>query len=387
MSARTLIFLGAAAIALALLAVLGQRSNEPAARLEPQPLVPGLEPALDELQRVSLVKAGNEAVATLERQPQGWVVAERGGYPADIAKLRQALTALAEARIIERKTANPDFYERLGIADVELEAAGGVAVSLEAAGAEQFPTVIVGDAEGTEYRYVRRAGETQSYLIDRNPDLARSTPQWLDPVILDVRGARIQEVVISHPDGETVRISKQQRSETNFTVADVPEGRELQYPGVANVIGNALRELNLEDVEPATAAIAEEQTTVEFRAFDGLVVDGTGFERDGESWVAFEASFDPELAARFATETENENENEPADAAAAEVDGDSGSAASQPSTEASSEEVRAEAERINRRVMGWRYRIASFQHDQMTRRMSDLLNPAADASEDPAQEE
>ena len=69
-------------------------------------------------------------------------------------------------------------------------------------------------------------------------------------------------------------------------------GRELSYPGVANVIGNALRELNLEDVEPAAAAPVEQATIVEYRTFDGLVVRITGVERNDESWISLEASAD-----------------------------------------------------------------------------------------------
>ena len=53
------------------------------------------------------------------------------------------------------------------------------------------------------------------------------------------------------PTARSSRISKTGPELANFEVADVPTGRELSYPGVANVIGNALRELNLEDVEPA----------------------------------------------------------------------------------------------------------------------------------------
>ena len=33
----------------------------------------------------------------------------------------------------------------------------------------------------------------------------------------------------------------------------------------------------------------------------------------------------------------------------------------------------SEAQRINAKVGGWRYKIAGFQYDQMTRRMADLL--------------
>jgi hypothetical protein len=36
----------------------------------------------------------------------------------------------------------------------------------------------------------------------------------------------------------------------------------------------------------------------------------------------------------------------------------------------------AEAQRINARVSAWRYKLATFQYEQMTRRMNDLLKPA-----------
>ena len=111
-------------------------------------------------------------------------------------------------------------------------------------------------------------------------------------MVVDVRGERVREVVITHADGEVVRISKTGPELANFEVADVPNGRELSYPGVANVVGNALRELNLEDVEPAGAAPAEPPTIVEYRTFDGLVVRVTGIERNDESWITLEASVD-----------------------------------------------------------------------------------------------
>ena len=44
----------------------------------------------------------------------------------------------------------------------------------------------------------------------------------VDPVILDVRGNRVREVTIKHPDGEVVTISKLNADEMNFDVALVP---------------------------------------------------------------------------------------------------------------------------------------------------------------------
>jgi hypothetical protein len=354
MSTRTVAILAGALVVLLALVMFGQRTSGPAGN--GSALVPDLTAALGALERVTVLKANGETVATLEKRPDNWVVADKHGYIANAAKLRQALTALAEARILEQKTANPELYSRLGVEDVENANAAGIGVALTAPG-YTLPTIILGNAEGSRYRYARRAGEAQSYLIDRNPDVPRAAAQWVDSVIVDVRGDRVREVTITHADGEVVHISKASSELANFEVANVPSGRELSYPGVANVIGSALRELNLEDVEPASTP-AEQPTIVEYRTFDGLVVRVTGIERDDENWITLEAS----VAAAQSAATPPA----PAEGAAALAEG--AAAPATPATDAT-----AEAARINAKVAGWRYKIAGFQYDQMTRRMADLL--------------
>jgi hypothetical protein len=367
MSKRTVAILLAAFVVLLALVMFGQRESASSAGAG-APLIAGLEDALGDIERVTVTKANGETVATIEKRPDNWVVTDKHGYAADAGKLRQALTALGEARILEQKTANAELYGRLGVEDVTAPNAAGVSVALTAPGRE-LPTVILGNAEGAKYRYARRAGEAQSFLIDRNPDVPRAAAQWVESQIVDVRGERVREVTITHPDGEVVHIEKSGPELANFEVANVPEGRELSYPGVANVIGNALRELNLEDVEPADAAPAAEATVVELKTFDGLVVKVTGVERDDASWITLEASADPAQAATAAAA--GEAAEPAAEGAAPPAEGDA------PATPAA--DPSAEAARINAKVGGWRYKIASFQYDQLTRRMTDLLKapPAA----------
>jgi hypothetical protein len=354
MSKRTVAVLLAAFVVLLVLVMVGQRESASPAGTG-APLIAGLEAALGDIERVTVTKANGEIVATLEQRPDNWVVADKHGYVANSGKLRQALTALGEARVLEQKTANAELYGRLGVEDVTAPNAAGISVALTAAGRE-LPTVILGNAEGARYRYARRAGEAQSFLIDRNPDVPRAAAQWVESQIVDVRSERVREVTITHADGETVRISKSGPELANFEVANVPDGRELSYPGVANVIGNALRELNLEDVEPADAAPAEEPTQVELKTFDGLIVKITGMKRNDESWIALEASADLVLA-------------QAAPPAAAEPAAEGGASAATPAAA----DPTAEAARINAKVGGWRYKIAGFQYDQLTRRMADLL--------------
>jgi hypothetical protein len=379
MSLRGLIALGAAVVVLVLIAQLGQRDDAPGAGEQGMPFLPALEDALDDIERVTVLTAGEMPAATLERRADEWVVAEKSGYRADVGKLRAGLRALSEARILEPKTANPELHSRLGVENLADEMASGTGVAFTLTGGGSVPTVILGNTEGTKYRYVRRADEAQSYLIDRDPEMPRTASQWLDAAILDVRGDRVQQVTIKHPD-ETVTISKMTRADPNFAVANVPEGRELLYAGVANVVGNALRELKLEDVAAAAEPVADaEPVVVEFRTFDGLIVTARGTQDGDDSWLTFEAAYDAEQAAQFAAAPPKDEADDAAPAAdnsePAADDVADGAAGAERAAAQTAADVMAEVERINERTSGWRYRIASYQYDQLTRRMSDLLKP------------
>ena len=371
MSLRALLIVAVSLIALIAIALLSQRAPNESPRTDSL-FAPELRARLDEVDSIVLREANDETVATLNRTEAGWVVAERDNYPADTTKIRAALTALADARIVEAKTANPELHERLGLSDVSSADARGVSVTLEPVD-PSAPPVILGDSEGTSYRYVRRAGEDQTYLIDADPEISTDTAEWLVPDILDVSGDRIERIVIEHADGERVEMFKSEVGQSNYEVADVPAGRELQYPGVANVTGNALRNLRLEDVAARGATAPDPEVVTEFTTFDGLIVRAEGLRIDDEGWLAFAARPDTELG--DASETTAAPETDDRDAADdAGAQGTPDDAAAQPEdTSGDAVDVATEAEQINDRVAGWRYRIPSYQYSQIARRMDDLL--------------
>jgi hypothetical protein len=93
------------------------------------------------------------------------------------------------------------------------------------------------------------------------------------------------------------------------------------------------------------------------------VITASGQDRGDAAWVSFAARFDPEQAAAFA---------------APAPDGD-GAAEQTPATATdtdSAPDVAAQAQQINDKLSGWRYRISQFKFEQLTRRMNDLLQAA-----------
>jgi hypothetical protein len=337
MNSRNLIWLAGGLVVLVALAVIGQRqatgpSDVAQANDE---LLPGLMGVLDAVTSIEIVGAGSDTVATLDRDEDGWTVRERGGYNADLTKVRHTLLSLAEARILEAKTANPELHDRLGVEDIQADNAGGLAVTLH--GPTEPTAIVVGDAAGDYRRYVRRADDSQSYMINRDPEIGETAADWLDTNIIDLASGRVREITVTHPDGEIVRAAKTSVDEANFTVENIPEGRSLLYDSVANVVASVLQNLTLEDVERATDATTAQTTITELVTFDGLRLTVTGLERDDTTWVSIAAT----------TESDSQQADQTATA--------------------------TQAQTLNERLSGWRYRIPSYKFEQLTRRMDDLL--------------
>jgi hypothetical protein len=298
-------------------------------------LLPGLKAELNDIKSVVVRSAGNAVVATLVRGKDSWQLKERG-YAADAQRLGQTLVALAEAEILEEKTALPEFYSRLGVEDIKDTTAGGLELDIQAA--KNRYRVILGDttlANGTQ-AYARRPGEATSWLIKARLDPGKATIDWLDKLVLDIPAERFQSVTTNHPDGAIARIRKTKAEEENFQVADIPAGRSLTFDGAANGMGAALTGLNLENVERRESLGGDpgKPVVTRFVAFNGLVVETSAWRVPDGTRFTFIAS-------------------------------STGSAA----------DVAKEAAAINQRLGGWVYTLPGYKAEQLTHRVSDWLEP------------
>jgi hypothetical protein len=338
-----------------------------------QVLLPDLKAQLNAIDKIIVRSGGNKTVATLARQKDGWVLNEQHGYAADVGKVRKNLIALAEAKILEEKTSNPELYGKLGVDDIAKETAGGV--QLDLAAGDKVVAVIIGNTGvgGGERAYARRAGEPASWLINGSFELPRETIEWLDRTIINIPPKRIQAVTIIHPEGPAVRLEKASADAADFTVLNVPKGRSIAFPGVGNAIGAGLSDLTLETVEPAAGFTPGyvAPTVTRFETFDGLVVEATIYQPPSGLRVGFKASADQALAERFTAKPaaavpagEKPDENAPKTAPVA-----------WPEKPKTFDEVKAEAAELNARLGPWLYTLPDFKLDQLLKKPEELLQP------------
>ncbi len=407
MNAKTLYILAGVAVLALAAAVAINFSNRPESDVSEQAkaLLPQLHDHVNDVSAITLTGADNKVLATLKRGSDGWTVAEKSGYPADLAKIREFLLKLDAATIVEAKTSNPKLYADLGVSDVKDKDAKGTLVELS--GLAQPVRIIVGNFNGAGGggTFVRRDGDAQSLLVKGNISVAKNIADWEKRDLTDIAASRLKAVVLTGPDGKVLKVSKEQSGDSNFKIADVPKGREASSEFAANSLGSTLAALKADDVLAAKdAAPGDKVYKAEYLTFDGLVIDIAAWDKDGKDYAQLSAKLDSAAAEATITaeQAKAKSDYDAAVAAAARKAADdkqavdkqaadkqaSASAASAPdvpkplavSDAAKDRQDRLDAlnkevEVLNKTFAGWTFVLPSFKFADITKTMDDMLKP------------
>lgn len=342
-------------------------------------LYAGLLDRLNDVSRIEL-KSGDNST-TLKRANDQWTVANRDDFPAEPAAVKRLLLGLADLQIVEAKTSLPDSYARIGVADAGT-GSDSMQVELHGAKDDTLAALIVGhkrESGQQSQRYVRRAGEAQSYLVNGRVEASADPITWLDARIVDVDTARVRQVVIAPTDGAQITIAKHKPRDNFFELVDVPAGKAPRSKALVSSLGAVLLDLRFNSVA-AAARFAEvkpiRHSTVE--TFDGLVAHIEEFEADGKTWARFDFAYDAgKVDAQAAKE---------AAPAADEPPPVPGTEPAKPAAEtAPKESVEAEAARLKARTAGWVYELPDYKMRMLGKRLDDLVQtPNKDEAKSPA---
>lgn len=373
-------------------AFLVNREPAPSVPNSGELLVPQLLSMLNEVNEV-VVETKDQTV-TLVRGEHTWGIKEKAGYRADVEKVKQVLVGLAELRIVEPKTKNPELYDRLGLQDIEQEGSLSTTLTLKTPNNPESVSVIVGNqrpARGNPRMndiYVRQPGNLQAWLVMGTLPLEKVAGEWLDKEITALTSKRVRRVTVTHPGGETLRVSKDKPEDLDFQLDSIPSGFKVTSQfNVNNVVGT-LVQLSLEDVKKEGDVNFQDHPGVnaELETFDGLRLLMQTANVDDKVFGKFFAEFDPNLVRpdhakpslekgeKFpgAVSVQDEKTTEPKEG---EQSGEKPSEASskEESVLKKPEEVQKEVEALNQRMAGWVYELPKFRVENFSRFTKDLI--------------
>jgi uncharacterized protein DUF4340 len=366
-------------------------------------LFPSFAGSLNDAATVELKK--KDGVTTLRRSGDGWGLAEKSGYAVDMPAVRKTLIGLSELTATESRTEDPKLYSKLGVEDPTAEGSTSTLLTVKDENGKELASLIVGKEHtgksfsGARQVYVRKPGEAKSWLASGDLSLKEKGADWLDKKILEVKRERVRSVEIRHADGEVVTVDREKPDAKDFTLHDIPEGKELTYPSAPTSLADALGYLNLEDVVPADSMDMKEGVacTSKFTCFDGLTITVRTKDAGEKTYASFEASYEappeaagPSPAPDVKKPAADANKDEAKDGSQASAPDSKDAAAKEGAAKAdekpktkTAEEVQKEVSDLNGRLSKWVYQIPSYNKSSFEKKKSELLkdkvSPPADA--------
>jgi len=291
-----------AAILVVLLAVLGgsaivyqqqERARRPsnAASLG-QVLLKDLKAA--DIASIRIAEAKN--VLTLERKDERWTLAERGGFPADFAKVREFVLKAIELKAGQSEPLGEKDRARLNLDQsgtlLEFRGADGKPLRSLLVGKKYFkrevenPDKALGDG-----RFVLLPGDPKIVYIVADPLLQATakSSEWVDRASFQVE--KVKTLEVKFPDGGGYRIERN-GDNADWKLAGLKPGEKLEVTK-ANAASYVLGTLELADVLPKDTKDTGLDKPVEIKAttLDGLSYDiRVGKLRGDNYFVTFASS-------------------------------------------------------------------------------------------------
>jgi hypothetical protein len=252
---------------------------------------PGMAARLPQAARIEITTKGE--TLHISRTGDTWGLADRDGFRLQGDKLRELLTGLTELRITEPRTSDAAQYAKLGVDDPQAKETTATLLRLLDGSGSPLASLIIGHrrvrtaGNVPETLYIRRPGETQSWLAEGRLPVDADPQLWFDRDIANIGKDKIAGVTVHRSetdlvfglaDGKPALLSPAEHPKLDdYKVEDVFRGLET---------------LTLTDVKKAASIPGEKLGTAEIRLADGAEVTVT-VHRDGKDvWAIFTAKGD-----------------------------------------------------------------------------------------------
>jgi hypothetical protein len=377
MSSKTPLLLAVATVALGGAAILLESNRSASTSAEAQTaLFPELKSQVGSVARIVIESSDETWTLNHDQESNQWSLLERSGYAVSPERVATLLGSLARSKRLQQKTSNPERYGDLGLDDVGAEGSNSSQVSLHLADGTTLASLIIGRSrtQGTEAHYVRLSGEVASWTASGNLHLGTDLMDWVETMVVQVPAVRLTQVDVLHPDGDTIRMQRAQKEDSNLTIMNLPQGNEASSEWVTSRFTSAMTGMNFEDVRARMDLDPTQVVKSSFHTSDGLVIHVASQLETEDPEVPGTAPTERLLINLTATFDDNPGTpwNGPLAPGVEAVE----TLADAPTEEAADPAVvQAEVKTLNEQFAAWTYVLPAYRRNVFLCRMDDLVKP------------
>lgn len=243
--------------------------------------------------------------ATLVRQEKGWVVKERGNYPANFTDISDTIIKMIELKAVQSETVSAALLPRINLADPPAKApesgakapegVGTQVVFADAAG-KLFATIVLGKTvlkkdpgnplpnaqDGVPAgRYVR-VGETKEQVVvvgDPLANVSAAPGRWLEKDFF--KADRVKTLTVSGEGGMQWKIARDvEYGQWKFVGA----GGDLDASAAVGAV-NSLASMSFNDIVVGDAPAGGKPVTITAETFDRLTYTIKATKREGGDYL------------------------------------------------------------------------------------------------------
>jgi len=375
-NSKNIIILAAVTI-LFVLATLFSRQSGPEITGSGNKVYPELFPRINDVSYIKIQQ--KDGSTTLAKVNDLWTVKESDNYPAAINQVRELLMGVSHLVRVEPKTQKPENYAKLGVQDADAEDSTSKQITIIAGEDKKLADLIIGnekpargDADKSEY-YLREVSESLSWLAEGSLPKQWEPKTWLDTDVISLERDRIQQVRVTHADGEITYIHRDKPETRDFTLDGLLEDEKILAPYEVNNIATTFTTMRFEDVvseAKTTPPSSQPEFTAVLTSFDGLEITMVSY-KDGENYLSRYTAGYNEAHAMQAKQALEKSATETESAAPAD-----NAHENMPSTAVKLKDAAAVNEEVaqyNKRWKGWLYQLPNFRNVNVSKRKADLL--------------
>lgn len=205
-----------------------------------------------DIARIRIVEP--KSALTLERKENGWVIAEREGFPADLAKVREFVVKMVGLKIAQSEPIGEKDRARLNLdsstaTQVEFAGADGKPLAKLLVGKKLFR----GEPENPEKapgdgRFVLSPTDDRTVYMVPDPlvQATARTSEWIDKRSFQIE--KVKTLEVRYPDGENWRLERA-GDNAPWKLSGLKRGEQVDTSR-ANAATYSLGLLDLADVAP-----------------------------------------------------------------------------------------------------------------------------------------